>query len=268
LIKRSWKVINNDQYLIDLFIFKILGRDRETDYASERRPSVKNISILFACFVMLMVCFLPLRLHAGREEIKVSEAAEVVREIMAIPEQSIPPSFLDNAAGIAVIPGLIKAGFVIGGRYGQGIISVRTSDGSWSNPSFITLTGGSIGWQIGAQSTDIILVFKSRKSIDNLTNGKFTLGADASIAAGPVGRHAEAGTDIRLKAEIYSYSRSRGLFAGIALEGAALQVDAAANETYYGRSISLRDIFTGQVSQRPAAGESFRQVLNKSVPHR
>ncbi len=143
---------------------------------------------------------------------------------MSIPESAIPPSLLDNAHAVVVIPNMIKAGFVVGGRYGTGMMIVRDLDNVWHYPVLVALTGGSVGFQVGAQSTDIILVFKSMKSVKAMEKGKYTLGADASIAAGPVGRHAEAGTDVKLEAEIYSYSRSRGLFAGVALEGSVISL--------------------------------------------
>jgi len=193
---------------------------------------------------------------------KIKEATEVLSDIVAIPERGIPPALLRNAYGIAVIPNVIKVGFVIGGRRGKGVIVVRTSNGEWSTPSFVTLTGGSVGWQIGAQSTDVILVFKGRKGIDGVKRGKFTLGADASVAAGPVGRHVSASTDVQLKAEIYSYSRSRGLFAGVALEGAALQIDHNANETFYREEgISAGEIFRSDTLQAPPAAVGFIDVL-------
>lgn len=206
----------------------------------------------------------PAVVQAGaKEEKKVNDAAAVMSEIMAIPEKGIPPELLRNAEGIAIIPGLLKAGFVIGGRYGTGVVAVRRSDGRWSNPTFVYLAGGSFGLQIGAQSTDIVLVFKTSRSIDAMKRGKFTLGADASVAAGPVGRHAEAATDIMLKAEIYSYSRSRGLFAGVALEGAALQIDDNANIDFYNKpAVSVDDIFAGKV-KAPAAAGNLRKVLEK-----
>jgi lipid-binding SYLF domain-containing protein len=199
------------------------------------------------------------------EEKKVESATEVLTQIMAIPEKGVPPSLLRNAQGVAVIPGLIKVGFVLGGRYGRGIMVVRTEGGGWSNPSFVTLTGGSIGWQIGVQSTDIILVFKSKKGIDGVTKGKFTLGVDAEIAAGPVGRHLEAATDEQLKAEIYSYSRSRGLFAGLSLEGAALQIHHDSNSAFYGKEyVSPGDVLSGKGPKAPAAANKFKQALVKS----
>src|SRR5208337_2824100 len=151
------------------------------------------------------------------------------------PLRGLPPAMVHDAQAVAIIPDVIKAGFVIGGRHGRGIVVVRQPDGSWSNPLFVSLTGGSIGWQIGVQSTDVVLVFKTRNSLDRIIKGKgkLTLGADAAVAAGPVGRQAEADTDGQLKAEIYSYSRSRGLFVGLSLEGAGLLVDQDTNESFY-----------------------------------
>jgi lipid-binding SYLF domain-containing protein len=173
---------------------------------------------------------------------------------------------LRDVHGVAVIPGVIKVGFILGGRYGKGIMVVRTEGGGWSNPSFITLTGGSIGWQIGVQSTDVILVFKSEKSIEGVTKGKFTLGVDAEIAGGPVGRHAAAATDAQLRAEIYSYSRSRGLFIGVALEGAHLQIDHDSNDDFYGMErVDPGAIFKGKVQRAPAAAGKFKQELVKSA---
>jgi lipid-binding SYLF domain-containing protein len=176
---------------------------------------------------------------------KINAATEVMQEILSIPETAIPPALLSNAYGIAIIPGVLKAAFILGARYGSGILLVHDKENGWSNPSFVKLYGGGVGWQIGAQSTDVILVFKSSKSISGITKGKFTLGADASVAAGPVGRSVEAATDAQLKAEIYSYSRNRGLFVGVSLEGASLQIDNAADAAFYGKEgIRASDIFT------------------------
>ncbi len=184
--------------------------------------------------------------RAFEESAKISAATQVLQEILHIPEQVIPPALLRNAHGVAIIPGIIKAAFFLGGRYGSGILLVHTKEGGWSNPVFLRLVGGGFGWQFGVQSTDVILVFKSSKSIEGLTRGKFTLGADASVAAGPVGRSVEAATDMQLKAEIYSYSRNRGLFAGVSLEGAALQIDKDANEVFYGmQGVKAADIVSG-----------------------
>ncbi len=199
------------------------------------------------------------------EDDRLRSAADVLHQISEIPENAIPPELLADAYGIAVIPGVIKAGFVVGGRWGKGVIAVR-QDSAWSNPAFITLAGGSIGWQIGAQSTDIILVFKTRRGVENLAAGKVTLGADAAIAAGPVGRQASAATDAQMKAEIYSYSRSRGLFAGLALEGAVLQPDEDANAAAYGGHVSAWDVFENRVFGTPALAQQFKQTLSQYAP--
>ena len=171
---------------------------------------------------------------ANEQERTVQEAAVVLDEFLDLQMREIPAALLAEAHGVAIIPDVIKVGLVVGGQRGKGVIIVREKEGSWRAPMFVTITGGSVGWQIGAQATDIVLVFKTKKSVDGLMRGKFTIGADASAAAGPVGRRAAAATDSELKAEIYSYSRSRGLFAGISLDGSALQIDENANAAYYG----------------------------------
>lgn len=174
--------------------------------------------------------------QAGATEVKqVKEASEVLHTITTIPEKSIPPALLSRAQAIAVIPNVIKLGFILGGRHGKGVMVGRDESGKWGMPFLITFTGGSVGWQAGAQATDVILVFKNRRGLEAVRQGKLTLGADAAVAAGPVGRQFEAATDAQLKSEIYSYSRSRGLFAGVALEGAFLQADKEATESLYGR---------------------------------
>ena len=193
-----------------------------------------------------------------------TEVIEVLKAMDEIPEERIPPALLKNAQGIAIIPSVVKVGFVIGGRYGKGVICVRKGDGSWSNPVFLSVTGGSVGWQIGAQSTDVVLVFKSKKGVDGIINGKFTLGADAAVAAGPVGRKTSASTDAQLKAEIYSYSRSRGLFAGIALDGAALSIEDEDGVSYY-REFDLKasQIFADENKQPPASAANLKRLLSR-----
>jgi len=199
---------------------------------------------------------------ANKEEKRITDATDVLDQFLRIPEQSIPPALLSRAYGVAVIPGVLKIGFGLGARRGKGVLVVRQNDKTWSNPTFITLTGGSFGFQVGAQSTDIILVFKTRKSIDEIANGKFTLGADASVAAGPVGRHTGVATDWKFKAEVYSYSRSRGLFAGVALEGAGMTMDRKANAAFYGSaSITPEQIFAGSGNAAPQSANTFVQVL-------
>lgn len=199
---------------------------------------------------------------ATREEKRVGDAADVLEQFLRIPEKSVPPALLSRAYGVAVIPGVVKAAFGFGIRRGKGIIVVRQDDNSWSNPAFITLTGGSVGWQIGAQSTDIILVFKTRKGVAGIQNGQLTLGADASVAAGPLGRHTGIATDIEFKAEVYSYSRSRGLFAGIALEGAGLTMDRVANAAFYhSPSMTPERIFVSSPNIAPDIANTFVQIL-------
>jgi lipid-binding SYLF domain-containing protein len=164
----------------------------------------------------------------------IQSATDVLNDLAAVPESCIPASLLADAQGIAIIPHTIKAGFVIGGRAGHGLILTRERNGAWSGVTFVDLGGGSIGFQAGVESVDVVLVFRTRHSLDRILSGKgkLTLGADAAIAAGPIGRQAAAGTDARLRAEIWSYSRSRGLFAGVALDGAAILYDRRANAEY------------------------------------
>jgi lipid-binding SYLF domain-containing protein len=208
-------------------------------------------------------------LAAPRDTSTIESASEVLDALAAIPLKGIPPSLLQDAQGVAVIPGVIKASFVIGGRHGKGVLLVREPNGFWSKPIFITLTGGSVGWQAGVQSTDLVLVFKTRNSLDGILKGKgkLTLGADVAVAAGPVGRQAEAGTDGQLKAEIYSYSRSRGLFAGVSLEGAALHMDSGATDSYYRTEAgSVLDPMTGRLIPLTPPSEKLRLKLGSMTP--
>lgn len=200
------------------------------------------------------------------EDARASNAVRVLNEIQAIPESAIPDKLLDEAHAIVVVPDSIKAGLVIGARRGHGLLSVKRADGTWSNPSFVTLTGGSIGFQAGVQSSDIVLVFRSERGVDSIVNGKFTLGADAGVAAGPVGRTASAATDGEMKAEIWSWSRARGLFAGVALDGAVLSIDDQANQDVYGEGTTPRMIFENRFAQRPSnAVVSFRDALEEAT---
>ena len=221
-----------------------------------RKQSFKTIVVLLALALAAPA------LASTREEQRVADAADVLDKLLRIPEKTIPPALLSRAYAVAVIPDVVKVGFGVGARRGKGVIVVRQDDNSWSNPAFVTLTGGSIGWQIGAQSTDIILVFKTRKGVVDISGGKLTLGADASIAAGPVGRHTEIATDIRFEAEVMSYSRSRGLFAGIALEGAGVTMDRKANAAFYGDpSMTPDKIFVSSPNIAPDIANRFVQVL-------
>lgn len=163
----------------------------------------------------------------------VESATQVLDEVMVEPGKSIPQSLLAEAEGIAIIPSMLKGGFVIGVKHGRGVVVVRDRQRTWQPPKFVTINGGSVGWQAGIQQSDLILVFRTPRSIDSLMKGKLTIGADAAAAAGPVGRQAAAATDVSLQAEIYSYSRSRGLFAGLALDGSVMQLDPNATTVYY-----------------------------------
>jgi lipid-binding SYLF domain-containing protein len=216
-----------------------------------------------AAAVLLSVALAVPAAHAGpREDAQAENAARVLAEIQAIPESAIPDKLLDEAKAIIIVPDTVKAGLIIGGRRGRGLLAVRTPDGDWSNPSFVTLTGGSIGLQVGVQSADVVLVFRSERGLDSIVNGKFTLGADAGVAAGPMGRNAAAATDGQMKAEIWSWSRARGLFAGVALDGAVLSIDDKANEAVYGQDTTPRMIFEDRAPQAaPASVARFRDLL-------
>lgn len=189
----------------------------------------------------------------SRQEAIVRSSITVLNEIMAIPLSGIPTTMLADAQGVAIIPNVIRGGFVVGARHGRGVLLVREQSGLWHAPVFITLTGGNIGWQAGVQSTDVILVFRSRRSVDGIMAGKFTIGADAAAAAGPVGRQASAATDRTLNAEILSYSRSRGLFAGVALDGSMIQVDGLATATFYPRVGPGQEIVVPESAQQLTA---------------
>ena len=186
------------------------------------------------------------------EDQRARNATRVLDEIQRAPDQAIPDRLLEQAHAIVVIPDSIKAGLVIGGRRGLGLISIKTPDGTWSLPAFIKLTGASIGFQAGVQSSDIVLVFRNSRSLDSIVNGAITLGADVGVAAGPVGRNASAATDGQLKAEIWSWSRSRGLFAGVALDGAILQIDHHADQEVYGEGSTPRMIFEKRTPEPPS----------------
>lgn len=200
------------------------------------------------------------------EEQRASNAVRVLSEIQAIPESAIPTRMFDQARAIVVVPDTLKIGLVFGGRRGHGLVSVKAADGTWSNPSFIKLTGGSIGFQAGVQSSDIVLVFTGERGLESIVNGKITLGADASVAAGPVGRTTGLATDGQLQAEIWSWSRARGLFAGVALDGAVLSIDDQANQAVYGAGSTPRMVFEGRTAAPNAdAVVAFRDQLEEAT---
>jgi lipid-binding SYLF domain-containing protein len=204
----------------------------------EDRTMRHNTTIIFilAWLPMGIADFIPSDICHGQswQEQAVAQSKQLLDETMARALSRIPQAMLTDAHGVALIPNVVKGGFIVGARFGRGVLMIREPNGSWHAPVFITLTGGNVGWQAGVQSSDIILVFKSPRSIQGVLNGKVTLGADMAAAAGPVGRQGGVATDGQLRAEIYTYSRSRGLFAGVAIDGSVLQVDRIATGNYYG----------------------------------
>ena len=198
------------------------------------------------------------------ESKRVAGAANVLTELRSSPDRSIPEDIWERARCVAVIPGVKKAALVFGGEYGKGVMSCRMTGGGWSAPAFLTLETGSWGAQIGAESTDVVLLVMNDRGIDHLLQDEVALGADASLAAGPVGRSGTAATDAQLNAEMLSYSRSRGVFAGIDLSGGVLRPDNDADKNVYGRSISAREILMAEHGPRqpPASTRSFMTALN------
>jgi len=235
----------------------------------------KRLLSFAAAAVLALSCYSPVLLGQNRtstaqqtdEADRAQNAANALGEIMEAPDQGIPEALLKNAYGIAVIPHVVKGAFGIGGRYGKGLVAQRNADGGWGTPLFIEIGGGSFGFQLGVEATDVIMVFTNRDGIRPLLKGKLKIGADASATVGPVGRKAEAGTDILLKSAIYSYSRSKGLFAGIALDGAVIQLDDDANKSVYGKKSVAADIAKARVSGAAiAVVQPFIQALQKYAP--
>jgi len=208
-----------------------------------------------------------MQLHAqAREEGHLLMATQVLEELSATPDTFIPDRLLERAYAIAVVPDVTKVAFIAGGRRGQGVLVVRDKSGRFSNPVFVALTGGSFGWQAGVQSTDIVLVFTTRAGVEGITGGKVTLGADASVAAGPVGRQASIATDSNFNAEVYSYSRNRGLFAGIALDGSVLSIDRSANAAFYKKEgVTASDIMSGDVKTNDNTAQRFLAAISTST---
>lgn len=189
-----------------------------------------------------------------------AKAAETLNEIMKIPEETVPKEIFDAAECVAVFPSTIKGGFIIGARKGDGIVSCRTPQG-WSAPVYLDMSGGSVGAQIGAQSTDYVLMFMNKSGADHLLSSKFTLGGEASVAAGPVGRQAGASTDWKLNAQILSYSRSKGLFAGAALKGVAISIDDSDMKDVYGENVNAKAVLRDTKVTAPAAVRAFPDAL-------
>ena len=195
---------------------------------------------------------------------RISEAVTVLREIMDAGDQSVPGSIMQKAQGIAVFPSMLKGGFVVGGQFGRGVLSARDpKTGAWSSPAFLTITGGSLGFQIGGQAVDLILVIQNRRGLEQLVSNQFKIGADASVAAGPVGRDAGASTDIQMRAQILSYSRTRGLFAGVSLNGTTIQQDRDANDRFYGMGYRTGQIVFDGLGGEPAPVGDWKAALAK-----
>ncbi|HNT01231.1 MAG TPA: lipid-binding SYLF domain-containing protein [Candidatus Saccharicenans sp.] len=219
-----------------------------------------SFSFLFLMFNSLLADNPP----ASRPgEDKIEKSLEVIKELAEMKDEGIPISLLKKAQGLAILPGVIKAAWALGGQYGSGIAIIKKEDGSWSNPLFIKLAGGSFGLQLGVQKADLVLVFKNRRGVEEIAGNKITLGADLSVSAGPIGRSAEASTDLEMEAEIYSYSKSKGLFAGLSLKGGSLQFDKKANRNFYdsdlpGQKILYEDLETPPVVQK--LQETLRQL--------
>ena len=202
----------------------------------------------------------------GREEARLLTAGQVLNDALGSPDQFVPTRLLERAYGIAVVPDVTKIAFFFGGRRGNGVLVARDPSGHFSDPIFVNLTGGSFGFQWGVTSTDVILVFTTKRSIDRIASGQLTLGADASVAAGPVGRTASAGTDPTLSAEVYSYSRSRGLFAGVALDGSALTIDNDADARFYDKGVvNAYDIIGGSVHTNSDIARRYLDTVARST---
>jgi lipid-binding SYLF domain-containing protein len=215
--------------------------------------------------VVLALGLTSIPLGAQSEEAsRVRDATTVLKEVMAAEDQAIPAKLLQEAVAIAVFPSLVEAAFIFGGQRGHGILSVRNEkSGTWSQPAFMTITGGSVGLQIGGQAIDLVLLIQNRRGLDQLIDNQFKIGADASAAAGPVGRDASAATDIQLRAQILSYSRTRGLFAGVSVNGSTLRQDRDANERFYGKPYSTREIVIERLGGAPDPVAAWRETLAK-----
>lgn len=196
---------------------------------------------------------------------RINEAAGVFQEINSAPDKGIPQDLLEKASCIGIVPGLKRAGFIVGGKYGKGVLTCRTASGGWSAPSTIRIEGGSVGFQIGAGETDLVFIVMNKRGMDKLMEDKFTVGGDAAAMAGPVGRAGSAQTDAMMHAEILSYSRARGVFAGISLDGSTLRPDKDDNALMYGNSVNQRDILTGKV-HRPADASKLYAAIDKYAP--
>jgi lipid-binding SYLF domain-containing protein len=191
---------------------------------------------------------------------RVERAAEVFQDIMAAPDKGIPEDLLAKAHCIVIVPDLKKGAFIVGAKYGKGVVTCRAADGKWSAPASIRVEGGSVGFQIGGEVTDVVMLVMNERGMDKLLGDKFTLGGEGEVAAGPVGRAASAQTDAKMTAEMLSYSRNKGLFAGVSLTGATLRPDQKDNEELYGKPLSNREILTSKMAPPPAASKLLAEL--------
>ena len=236
---------------------------RQLVFAAYTRLSV--VTVLLAVAAVLALTPVPAYAQSDVEK-RITDSAAVLETLVRAPDQGIPEHILTRAEAIVVIPSLVKGGFIVGAQHGRGIMSVRNREtNKWSAPGFVALTGGSIGWQIGVQAVDLVLLVMNRDGVKDLLDNEFKLGANASVAAGPVGRQGEASTDASLSAQILAYSRAKGLFAGLSLEGASLRSDRDANEKFYSQSISKDEMVRG-VSVTTPGGSMWAATLERLVP--
>ncbi|MGA8617622.1 MAG: lipid-binding SYLF domain-containing protein [Candidatus Sulfotelmatobacter sp.] len=220
-----------------------------------KKPLLLILIVSLCCF-----CF------AADDETKETKAAErsqaaadVLNDIQGAPDKGIPQEVLGSAECVAVVPSMLKGGFIVGAKYGRGLASCRTPKG-WSAPAFFVVTGGSFGFQIGGQAVDLVMLIMNKDGMKHLLSSEFALGADASVAAGPVGRHAEGNTDWKMRAEVLTYSRARGLFAGVSLNGAVIKQDKDSTREFYGRMVPFRTSLTGEIDP-PAGANAFLTSL-------
>jgi lipid-binding SYLF domain-containing protein len=231
------------------------------------RIAFVRLSHVVALFALALLAASPAPVAAQTtEEKRVTDSAAVLETLVRAPDQGIPEHILARAEAIVVIPSLVKGGFIFGAQHGRGVMSVRNREtNKWSDPGFVALTGGSVGWQIGLQAVDLVLLVMNTEGVKDLLDNEFKLGANASVAAGPVGRQGEASTDATLTAQILAYSRAKGLFAGLSLEGASLRIDRDANEDFYDTSISTAEMARG-ISKTTPVGSQWTATLSRLVP--
>jgi SH3 domain-containing YSC84-like protein 1 len=222
---------------------------------------MRNVAVAIVLAMMLVSFSWAAEGDRDKEVGRVKAAGDVLDEIMSAPDSGIPEEVIGSAECIAIVPSLLKGGFVVGAAYGKGVATCRTTNG-WSAPAFFVVEGGSLGFQIGGQAVDYVMLIMNEKGMRNLLSSKFKLGADASAAAGPVGRHAEASTDWKMRAEVLTYSRARGLFAGVSLNGAVIKQDKDDTRDFYGRMVPFSTILTGQIAA-PQGSEPLLSAVRK-----